>query len=324
VGSAVMNTIMRKAGLVAAALILAALLTAATGLPRPAYNECERNTSWSIWNEIDSRQTSDTVGGKTTETQDWSSRSELNSSRGEDLTLNRTHHKNADGSAHSHDDYAYSDPEGKGCHNSDGIPIWGRGKSDDDRDADGNTKRHIEAFEEKNGKCVKYVRDLEWDSKGTLIKDTKSETEVPCGKYILEVSWKGTYTLPNGLITATYGPNTAKIYLEPRGDGTYEGKYESVFDGKVTGECPGTMTAPITFNVTAKEVKFGDQDELEFSVKRSHWFYTMSTGGGICPKGETTGPTVTHTHTFTLPIEDGASETFTSLGPIWTFTLKKR
>jgi hypothetical protein len=113
------------------------------------------------------------------------------------------------------------------------------------------------------------------------------------------------------------------VHLEKKGDGTYTGKFESVFDTKITGVCNGTGTAPITFNITAKEVKFGDQDELEFTLTRSHWFYTMSTGGN-CPKGETTSPNVTKTHTFTLPAEDGASQTFTSLGPNWTFMLKKK
>ena len=43
-----MKTMVRKAGLFIAALIFAVTLSAGTGLPKPAYNECERNTSWSI------------------------------------------------------------------------------------------------------------------------------------------------------------------------------------------------------------------------------------------------------------------------------------
>ena len=138
------------------------------------------------------------------------------------------------------------------------------------------------------------------------------------GNYILEVSWAGNYTLPNGLITATYGPNTAKVYLEPSGD-TYVGSYTGVFDAAVTGTCTATGAIPVTFDVTAKEGEFQD---LDFSVNRSYvWSWAT-----ICPglSGGSTSPTLTYTYTFSLPAEDGASKTFSQGGPTWTFTLKMR
>ena len=83
-----MKTPMRQARLIGAALILAFLVSGARAFPREAHTECERNTSWSIWNAHDSRQTSDTVNGRTTGTQDISDRSEHHSSRGEETSHN--------------------------------------------------------------------------------------------------------------------------------------------------------------------------------------------------------------------------------------------
>mgnify|MGYP001180901765 CR=1 FL=1 len=136
------------------------------------------------------------------------------------------------------------------------------------------------------------------------------------GNYILELSWSGTYTLPNGLITVTYGPNTARVHLEPSGD-IYVGSYEGLFDAVVIGLCTASGAIPMTFNVTARE---GESRDLDFTVNRSHvWSWAT-----ICPgvSGVSTSPTMTYTHTFTLPAEDGASVTYNQGGPIWTFTLK--
>jgi hypothetical protein len=136
------------------------------------------------------------------------------------------------------------------------------------------------------------------------------------GNYILEISWEGSYTLPNGYVTATYGPNTAQVYLVPSGD-TYIGSYEGIFDAAVTGTCTATGAIPVTFDVTAQEGEFQD---LDFSVIRSYvWSWAT-----ICPglSGGSTSPTLTYTYIFTLPAEDGASETFSQAGPTWIFTLK--
>ena len=135
----------------------------------------------------------------------------MHSSRGETKTKVRTHHTNSDGSYHEHGDFHYSDPEGKGC-NSEGVPRSGGTQDDDDVDAEGNHKRHVKSIEEKNGKCIKYVDDWEWDRNGKLIRESHSKTEVPCGKYMLEVLYKGSISVTHS--TITYGPNTVKIYLE--------------------------------------------------------------------------------------------------------------
>jgi len=138
------------------------------------------------------------------------------------------------------------------------------------------------------------------------------------GNYILEISWSGSYTLPNGLITVTYGPNTARVQLEPSGD-AYVGSYEGLFDAVATGACTASGAIPMTFNVTARDGEFHD---LDFTVNRSHiWSWAT-----ICPgvSGVSTSPLITYTHTFTLPAEDGASTDFNQGGPTWTFTLKTR
>ena len=136
------------------------------------------------------------------------------------------------------------------------------------------------------------------------------------GSYILEISWSGSYTPPNGLVTVTYGPNTARVHLEPDGD-IYVGSYEGTFDAVATGNCTASGANPITFNVTARE---GEFHTLDFTVNRSH-VWSWST---ICPgvSGVSTSPLITYTHTFTLPAEDGASTSFNQGGPTWTFTLK--
>jgi hypothetical protein len=307
--------------LVGAALILAALLTAAGRLPRGADNECERNTSWSIWNVQDGRQTSDTVGGRTSETQDSSSRTESHSSRGEELTSVQTHSTNADGSYHEHQEGHYSDSTGEGCGN-DGVPRKGDNRADTDVDTEGNHKEHWEDIIEVNGKCEKIVTDREWNSKGKLIKNVQTRTDVPCGKYILEVLYKGFISVTHS--TITYGPNTAKVHLESDGNGTHRGKYETVFDATMTGECTGSGVFPVSYDVTAKEVKFGDQDELDFSVNETKGrAATVSCWGG---SGGVSIPVATKTYTFSVPPEDGASKTF-SIPPGYvslTFTLRKQ
>jgi hypothetical protein len=324
-----MVKLIRIAGVFTAALFFAVILTSAAVSPMNAYARCGTGVTTQIWNELNSRQTSDTVGGKTTSTQDISDRSEHHSSNGVDSTHDTTLHVNPDGSSHEHEEHHVTDQGigGNECYpEMEGKPWKGDSSTDTDKDAKGNRKRHHEEIIEKNGKCEKTTRDWEWNAKGELIKDTGwVTTDIPCSKYNLEVSFSGSYTLPNGLESYIYGPNTAVVHLEKKGDGTYEGKYESVFDVKVTGVCNAIGTAPVTINVTAKEVKFGGEDELEFSVKTSYVIITTY----ICPALGMSGeappsPTITDTHTFTLPAEDGASQTSTKYSINWTFTLKKR
>jgi hypothetical protein len=316
-----MNVLQRKVPILVAALTLAFLVSGARAFPRHAHTECERNTSWSIWNVQDDRQTSDTVNGKTSETQQTSSRTESHSSRGEDLSLNTTHTTNADGSYHEHQEAHYADNTGQGCGN-DGVPQKGDNWSDTDVDSDGNRKEHWEDIIEKNGKCEKIVTDKEWDRTGKLIKDTETRTEVPCSKWYLEILYKGSISVTHS--TITYGPNTAKVYLGRSNDGTYTGSYESVFDAEMTGECTGSGTFPVTYDITAKEVKFGDQDELDFTVDETKGrAATVSCWGG---SGGVSLPIQTNNYTFSLAAEDGASWTH-SIPPGYvtlTFTLRKR
>ena len=319
-----MKTLMRQRALVGAALVLALLLSGARAMPRAASTECERNTSWSIWNVHDSRQTSDTVNGKTSETQDISSRSEQHSSRGEYTNDNQTHHTNADGSGHEHEDFHYTDATGEGCGN-DGIPWKGDSSTDDDWDSKGNRKRHHEEIIEKNGKCEKYVRDQEWDSKGKLIKDVESKTEVPCSQWNLQVFNEGSMSV--GDLTMKYGPDKVMIYLGSTTAKTYTGQFDGFFHEETTGRCSGIGIFPTKINVAAEEVEFGAEDEMDFTVEISQSGMASLT----CPEGSgsRTGSIPTKTYTFSLAPEDGASRTFTeSLGgygqQTYTFTLKKR
>ena len=136
--------------------------------------------------------------------------------------------------------------------------------------------------------------------------------------FSLQVSMDGTISRPDG--TITYGPNTAMIPLEIK-QNTYEGSYVGEFNAKVTGECNGAATYPVTFNVTAKGAK-----ELDFSVKSSIGM-TM-TGSCGTAGGSIKIPPATGTLTFKLPAEDGASKVYDmplgGSGKLTiTFTLKK-
>jgi hypothetical protein len=141
------------------------------------------------------------------------------------------------------------------------------------------------------------------------------------GKYVLEVLYQGFISVTHS--TITYGPNTAKVYLENK-QGTHEGGYEGEFDAKMTGECTGSGTFPVSYDVSAKEVKVGNQDELDFSVKETKGaMAAVACWGG---SGGVTQPTKTNNYTFTLPPEVGASKTY-SIPPGYvtlTFTLRKQ
>lgn len=135
-------------------------------------------------------------------------------------------------------------------------------------------------------------------------------------EFSLQVSWAGNYSLPSGLATATYGPDTVTIPLESRGD-TYVGTYEGIWHAIVTGTCTAAGSHPVSFNVTAPKNEFGD---LDLSVERSIiWSWDT-----VCPglSGGSTSSKQTYTYTFTLPREYGASKTFSPGGPTWTFVLK--
>jgi hypothetical protein len=318
-----MKTLMRKASVFAAALFLAVVLTSAVESPRYAYARCGTGVTTQIWSELNNRQTSDTVGGKTSETQDISSRSKHHSNNGTDSTSDTTLHINPDGSSHEHDEFHATDQGigGNECYpEMEGKPWKGDVTNDDDKDPKGNRKRHHEEIIEKNGKCEKTIRDWEWNTKGELIKDTGwVSTDIPCSKYNLEVLYKGSIDVTHSIIT--YGPNIAEVHLEDKGN-SYAGKFESVFDAKMTGKCDGFGTFPVSYDVTAtKEDDFG---EMDFIVKETKGKSAVVSCEG--KSGMDTELTKTKTYTFKLTAEDGASTTFT-IPPGYitlTFTLKTK
>jgi hypothetical protein len=295
-----MKTLTRKVCVFVAALILAVVLTSATGTPRCVYARCGTGVTTQIWNETNIRQNTDTVGGKTSDTQDISERTEIHRDNGEDSAYSVTHHVNPDGSSHEHTESHGTDQGigGNECYPEMGGKPWKSDtRKDDDKDSKGNRKEHYEEIINKNGKCTKYVRDSEWDSKGNLIKNTESRTDVPCGKWILE--WKRVGNSSGDGVEILFGPNTTNIYLEPKGDGTYIGKGEGVCDQNYGGKCTGHLDRPFSVDVTAKEVKFGDQDELEFSMKA-----TWGQRGFITCEGKSHDagtPAVTVTNNFSIP-----------------------
>ena len=136
--------------------------------------------------------------------------------------------------------------------------------------------------------------------------------------FSLQISWEGSYSLPNGYVTATYGPDTVTIPLESSGD-TFAGSYEGVWHASVAGTCTATGRPPVAFDVAAIKDKSGD---LGFSVKRSIvWSWDT-----VCPgvSGGSTSSSQAYTYAFTLAPEDGASKTFNQGGPTWTFVLKNQ
>jgi len=313
-----MKTLSRKAGLLATALTLAGGLILLVGQQRPTYARCGADVTSTISSELDISQTSDTVGGQTTKTQYISHRVDISSDNGEDLSLRQTSQKYGDGSYHGHQEAHYTDSEGKGCY-SDGIPQKGDNSGDDDVDSKGNRKQHYEDIIEKNGKCEKIFTDREWDRKGKLIKDVTTTTEIPCSKYNLQVTFNGTFSSAAG--TMVFGPNTVVVHLEDKGK-LYEGKFESVFDGRVTGRCNGSITWPVKIDVTG--TKYEEKKELIFSVKTTTdkpmtrvdcQGFNLNFQAGVL----TVPP-----HLFRIAEEGGATYSVTEDPITWTYTLVQK
>ena len=137
-------------------------------------------------------------------------------------------------------------------------------------------------------------------------------------KYSLQISWQGTYSMPGGPLTVTYGPDTVTIPLGFK-DGAYAGSYSGELHAAVTGMCTATGAFPVTFDITAKKDGSGG---LDFTVNRS----LVVSWATVCPQvsggSNTTLPTITVT--LNLPDEDGASKTLSQGGPTWIYTLKKQ
>jgi hypothetical protein len=313
-----MNTFFRKIGTLAAAMVLAAVLILVVDSPRNASAGCGADVTLNIWSETDSRETSDLKGGRMNRTSDWSSRSTIHSDNGQDSTSTNTNHVNTDGSGHYRGESDYSDSEGKGCY-SEGVPNKSESTREEDTDSEGNRKDHYVDIVEKNGKCIKYVRDREWDSKGKLIKQTDTETEIPCSKYNLQITFNGTLSKPGA--TVVYGPNTIIVHLEDKGK-IYEGKYESVLDGNVSGFCNGSITWPVLIEVTG--TKYEEQKELVFSVKttsREPW--TLGTCEGLSGNMKA-GAMSVPPHLFRIAEEGGATYSVTEDPITWTYTLVQK
>ncbi len=315
-----MPALMRQACVFGAALLLAVISTAATGLPRRAYAGCGEGVSWNAQSELSNSQTSDTTNGQIIITQQTSQTSVQHSSDGQTFTDQQTRSVNPDGSSNTHEDVSYTDSTGQGC-NSNGQPQSSRSSRDEEKDSKGNRKEHYEAIIRKNGKCEKYVRDREWDRAGNLIKDVQSTTEVPCSDFNLE--WSRDATTTAGGWTTRYGPDTALILLSGNGS-SYLGSYRGQFKGTISGRCYGTLSLPISVQVTAKEDEFEDLD-FEMTVTSSQTTFITCPEFGAST--DTTKP-VTFTRTFTLPAKDGASKVFSSPMAggqlIDTFTLRKQ
>jgi hypothetical protein len=184
-------------------------------------------------------------------------------------------------------------------------------------DPKGNRKQHSEEIIEKNGKCEKYVHDIEWDSKGNKIRDVEKTTEVPCGKYYLEVAMEGIIPFEDGEIH--WGPEKATITLR-RENGIYTGTYRGQFKAVgSTHNCSDEVTYPEYFEVTAKENEFGD---LGFSVNhKEDGFHGMITCNGDTEIFD--GPPFEEKLTFTLPVKDGASWSTNDGVITWTYTLRE-
>jgi hypothetical protein len=313
-----MSTLLRVMRVFSSALILAVMISAAAGSPKRVNAGCEAGVTWTTNSEVTNHENSDTVNGKTTSTQDISISSEQHSDDGRTITDNQTFHRNANGSSHGTEDIQMTDSTGNAC-DSEGGPSKASRHSEDDTDEKGNRKLHMEEITEKNGKCIKNVRDMEWDSKGKLIKDTGwIETEIPCARWSLQIYMEFDNSVGSEIRKA--GPNTYLIPLAANGN-TFTGKYTGVWTTMGAGKCNWSGDAPVSYDVTAKEEKFGDQDELAFSVTES---YSYAGIVAICPGADNQPINVSGsgTNTFTLPAEDGASWTDPVPGGS-TYTLKK-
>jgi hypothetical protein len=165
--------------------------------------------------------------------------------------------------------------------------------------------------------CSSSPPQVQGSATGTATASPAPALPVGSG-FSLQISWEGSYSLPNGLLTAKYGPDSVTIPLKSSGS-TFAGSYEGVWHANVTGTCTATGKPPVAFDVTAK---VGQSGGLDFSVKRSIvWSWDT-----VCPgvSGGSASQRQTYTYAFTLSPQDGASKTFNQGGPTWTFVLKKQ
>jgi hypothetical protein len=305
-----MKTILQKPWIIIIALVLAVILTAAVVPQRQVDASCQSGVSWRILNRLDNRQKSDP--------REISSRSEATTEDGQDITDLQTNYVNPDGTSHLHEETHYIDSKGNRC-DGNREPYKADHSHDEDKEINGNRTEHTVDIIEANGKCMKTVHDREWDSQGNLTIDSQYTTEILCSQYNLRVSFYTTHT--DAYKTMTYGPNTVTVCLENKGN-TYRGKFESVFDGKLKGDCQGNVTWPVALDVTGtRDKESGDLVFMVNTTLREPW--TL----GSCPGMQSTPPLDTFAvlpHTFRLPVEDRASVVLPE-GPVtWVYTLVRK
>jgi hypothetical protein len=313
-----MNPLKQKTLLFSIALFLAIILSLSVS---PTIHVCATcgSTMHYVRSERTDRQTSDTKNGVTTETEKTTDRTVIVGDRGDVYTHSSTVNKNADGSSSEQEDYHLEDPDG--CYAA-GEPWKGDLSRGDTKDPNGNRKRHQEEFFEKDGKCIKTVRDWEWNAKGELIKDTGwITTEVPCLRTSLEVRWGGELT--SGVLSVIWGPETSVVPLTVK-DKRYTGQFTGEWKGKLTTDaCNCSATFPVTIDVKGLEDEF-EIIEFTVTINRGAMANCMCLGksgsGGEIPKPEI--------YNFKLPAQGGATVTMDEAnGAVktkTTFTLKMK
>jgi len=308
-----MTQLTRKSLIFVAALTLAVIFLLSASQARRVCATCG-STIHTVNSEHTDRQVSDTKDGVTTNTEETSTHTVIIGDLGDVFTEDSTYNKNADGSSESHEHMHNEDPNG--CYDDDGEAWKGDVSIDITTDAKGNRKQHTEEIIEKNGKCMKHVHDMEWDSKGTKIKDKEYDVEVPCTAYNLEYTFEGSLDNSQGT-TMQFGPDTAVIPLALN-NGVYEGFYKGDFHAAYSGKCSGSHIYPTQIDVKAKEDDFGDL-EVTMTETRS------DTGAIVCPEGQApiSGEPTSNSWTFTIKAEDGATYAESAAGFKFTYKLTK-
>jgi hypothetical protein len=313
-----MQKLSRYMLIIPAAFLFGLMLTIVLDKPAPVCATCG-STMHAVRSKHTDRQTSDTVNGVTTNTEEITQISVVIGDKGDVFTENSSYKKNSDGSAEDHENIHAEDPEG--CYEN-GEPWKGDYSSDDTTDAKGNRKWHQEDFSEKDGKCIKSVRDREWNAKGKLIKDTGwVKTDVPCVRTSLEVHWEGVLSM--GSLSVEWGPETSAVPLAVK-DKTYTGQFTGNWKGKLSSDaCQCSGTFPVTIDVIGQEDEF---EIIDFTV-------TINKGSMVNCVCEGKSNSASHPqkpeiYKFNLPAQGGASITMDGAeGAIktkTTFTLKMK
>ena len=161
---------------------------------------------------------------------------------------------------------------------------------------------------------MKYVHDLEWNSRGENIKDEEKETEVPCPSgYSLEVYIEGHPS------NAEFGPEKLLIPLVRKGD-VYTGSSQAEIKFAMDlGSCGMEGIYPESYDVTAQPDEFG---VLQFTV---HIRMEGAHGSNSCPGPGSWSVPAGPEFTQKFPLEaDGSSYSTTEGYETWTYTLREQ